>query len=368
MAEASEITINYGNKDTISGAEIYLFDSAGELVNEEIRYLSVREEELYHLQQYINIPSQSFKTGEIRGTLQVLEATPEFNYVFQINSNQQIPANSNTERSDEGIGFIALQCSGFVEYYIQHTVFDIQSAAIYLADESEEGTFVTELNGVRSPIIGSLQLDNDLKQALINGRLYVRLSNSDAEADFSIRGQIKPQFPLYGYISGSQEFPSVNTFDKAALVMTFANENQALYKILHNLDDSSVDLESIQFHFGDFGNFAGLQDIITSVSSPVVGVIDITDDQRKDITQQLWYVNFITADSNTGYIRGQVLRRVESQCISYEIEDYIEEGDLLDTSDNYYESTFFFGGNSSDAALLLPSLIVVYLFSLFISF
>jgi len=302
---------------------IYEFTDPTNPIIESINFIGTRETELYHQQHAYQVTNSNRST--LAGGLRVLDPTPEINYAFRL---------SGFNTSEVGAAVMSVQCNGFLEYMIVHTMSNIISAELRLGSASLglDGTFIRSLDGsVRSPIIGSFTIPDDILQLLIEENVYILLQD---DVGRSIQGQIAPEVPYYSYFSGSQVVPRQSTFYRGIGFYSIENSVDILDYEIYDTIPSAMTISVFNGDFGENGELITFDSVLDS--NPTYGAVSIeSSDQLGDIFNQQWY---FALDSNSGSLRGQLLRRVESQCLIYDDEDVT----LSWSDDDHYTSNFNF--------------------------
>ena len=266
------------------------------------------QDALYSKGLYTNIFTENFPEGEIRDQIHIVDAIPPINYAFSLD-----PTQSNDFL---GSALFNINCAtGAVEYMVVHNLANPVNASIMLNDG-----VLSKLNGKISPIFGNFTLSVGLVEQLIQGNLFIQIDNFSGG---SVRGKIDQQFPLYAYISGSQEVPSVTSPAKGIALLSVSGSTLSYRVQFENISPTAA-----HFHFGVAGVKGDILITFDSLVSPVVGSASLSSNQRNELFSGQWYVNLHSTAFSSGESRGQVIP-------SFSVCAFASENSITPSTDDY---------------------------------
>jgi len=313
------VTLNQGSQNDV-GIDFYTFNDRSSPIDESYIYIEPREDELYHNQHFYNVLSEDNPLGAIRGQLHVLDATPNINFAVMLRD----PSNPNNKNA---CGLFSLLCTNELEYMVSHNMDNIVSAAVYDINTQD---IVFNLNGIRSPIIGKQELSNSLIASLLNEDLFIVLESANGQ---ELEAEIRPEFPFYAYLTGSEEVPRVSTLERGCALFDFDIVNGELdYHIFYNTPNAQI----VEFRDGNFGEIGQLEEFIPIVNENFEnGTLVLSAEQQAEILSEDWYIEIVTSDTGLGLIRGQILFALsDSNCNSGSSESSNSDSSASSSSDS----------------------------------
>lgn len=246
-------------------------------------------------------------------------------------------------RTKLGGAFFSVLCTREIEYFVYHNLGDSISN-IYMVNDDNE--FLFSLNGIRSPVMGKQNLNAELLGLLLTRNFYLVLESNSTSAIY--RTQVTSEFPLYSYISGSQETPHVSTFSKGLAVFEVNNDGDSLYyRFFHDL---SID-SSISVYRGNFGVDGELLFSLPNIE----GFISLSENLKDSLISQELYVRI--EDDNES-IRGQILLFSLENCYF----DINRDDDDSSYSGYYISSRYF--SPADDSSFLRISFVSILFIAL----
>ena len=287
-------------------------DNVFELEADELEALEAR-------MLYVNIHTENFAGGEIRGQLM-----PEADAWFRANlsgTNQVPPVLTRAN------GAIIAELDGdrlTLSGAFQDLSDDYSGAHIHLALAGRNGGVEIPLDvdegddqrsGVFSAQENSFELDAEQIDALMERRFYVNV-HSDAHPGGEIRGQIVPQVTstMVANLSGSAVTAGIMSEGSGAIVAELDGDHLV---VTGSFQDLGSNFANSHIHVGLPGRNGGVSVALEAAVDPddeTRGVYEAGDNtfelDEEQIAQMLtrnWYVNIHSGDYPGGEIRGQLL-------------------------------------------------------------
>jgi len=273
---------------------------------------------------YVNIHSETYGAGELRGQL-----APQADVVFRTNVSgaQEVPV-AKTMAS----GALILELNGdslFVSGSFNGLSSNYAASHLHTAMAGSAGGVAVTLNatvaadnksGVYLAADNSFELTSDQKAALMDRGVYVNI-HSENFASGELRGQVTPPVTasFFASLSGSAEIPSANTNAGGAVVVELTTDDSLVvtgtFAELQGDFDASVAGGS-HLHAGHSGT-NGMVDILINAEVEAnlkAGAYLAKDNkfavdasQIETLLNRGYYVNIHTTTFGAGELRGQVL-------------------------------------------------------------
>lgn len=273
---------------------------------------------------YVNIHSETYGSGELRGQL-----APEADAVFRTNLSgaQEVPV-AKTSAS----GALILELNGdslFVSGSFNGLSSNYKFSHLHTAMAGSAGDVAATLNATvnanntEAIYLASenrFELTASQKEALMNRGIYANI-HSDNYGSGELRGQVTPPVTasFFASLSGSAEIPSVNTNAAGAVVVELTTDDSLVvtgtFAELQGDFDASVAGGS-HLHTGHAGT-GGMVDILINaeVDVDLKGGVYLAKDNKfavdasqiQTLLNRGYYVNIHTTSFGGGELRGQVL-------------------------------------------------------------
>jgi len=246
---------------------------------------SVRSEaDMFNDQHWVSVTSvNSPRIGEIRGQMNVIDYIPPGSVAFAATLTSAPYAGSTPPvySGAHGCMIVSLDCeSRLMEYLIVHTVYLPLSANIHAGLSGQRGSFLFSLPRSKSPIYGSMILEEDVYSLLINEGLYVAIT-SQTYPTGEIRGQIDLSRGYYAYLTGTNVplTPATTAAVGCATFDLFTNLGKTFlsYDITHMVSDATDGFLAYGQEGQNAVNTLFTWDTTKAVSSPIAA-----DDQDFD--------------------------------------------------------------------------------------
>jgi hypothetical protein len=273
---------------------------------------------------YVNIHSETYGAGELRGQL-----APQADVVFRTNVSgaQEVPV-AKTMAS----GALILELNGdslFVSGSFNNLSSNYAASHLHTAMAGSAGGVAVTLNatvaadnqsGVYLASDNRFELTSDQKEALMNRGVYVNIHSANFAAG-ELRGQVTPPVTasFFATLSGSAEVPSANTNAGGAVVVELTTDDSLVvtgtFANLQGDFDASIAGGS-HLHAGHSGT-NGMVDILINAEVEAnlkAGAYLAKDNkfavdasQIETLLSRGYYVNIHTTTFGAGELRGQVL-------------------------------------------------------------
>lgn len=260
---------------------------------------------------YVNLPSSSNPTGDIRGQLDTID------YIYSVSFTTRLEGNG-TEAT--GCGLFVYHCDQrILEYVIHHS---IQEGDVTGFIGFKDGQFIPLFSLPRgeSPVYGSEILTEEEALALYNGNLIVALQSN---FQGGIVGQINSDWDFWAYLSGTNEVSPVTTPATGAgifrLVQDADDDDGVPSTLQYDIYHTVANPRSASFMGGAEGNPGILKFSIQNLNvmvdgnpekSPWSGSIDMDDDELEALVDELLFFEITTIQHPQGEIRG-TLKRID---------------------------------------------------------
>ncbi len=300
------------------------FNETVTLSTEQLDYLRQR-------QFYINIHSERYPAGELRG--QILPADKTYLQTYA-SGGHEVPATVSTAQGGLSLEWdgsdlvVSGSFSGLSSDYMVvgetgsgahlHTGYAGQNGGVAisltptLGDDNRSGTFLAEDNTFTN-------VDAEVVQTLTDRGHYLNIHTEDYPAG-EIRGQIVPEANIYFYapISGTNEIPqNASQGTGALLVEWYAGDSSISVSGSFSGLGSDYNTEvGSHLHAGLAGQNGGVEhaltpdldgDLRSGTYSPAENEFTLTGEQVDLLVARSLYANIHTEEFGAGEIRGQVV-------------------------------------------------------------
>lgn len=264
-----------------------------------ITLTEAQEEDLLAGLWYLNVHSDEFAAGEIRG-----QAVMENQVVFSnidLSGLEEVPANNSAAT---GI-FNALYDKSSKELSYTVSLEGITATAMHLHNGvvGVNGDVVAEITGTG----GTATLTVDQETDLLEGNLYLNVHSEEFPAG-ELRGQVvtDEKVVFSNALSGDNEVPASGS----AATGTFYGEYDNVSKTLsYTIVYEGVTPTAMHFHKAAAGENGDVEVAVEGpYSSGMVGSVTLTDTQEADLLEGLWYLNVHSEDHPAGETRAQVVK------------------------------------------------------------
>jgi hypothetical protein len=300
------------------------FNETATLTTEQIDAMRAR-------QLYVNIHSEAYPSGELRG--QIL---PSGNTYFQsyASGGHEVPSTVSTAQGGLSLEYdgtdlvVTGSFNGLTSDYIEvgstgsgshlHAGFAGQNGGVAisltptLSGDNRSGTFLVEDNTFTN-------VPSDVVETLTNRGHYLNIHSQDNPAG-EIRGQVVPEANIYFYapLSGMNEIPQNASQATGALLVEWYAETSSINATgsFGGLgSDYATDIGS-HLHAGLAGQNGGVELTLTpdldgdsrgGIYLPADNEFTLTMDQVGLLVNRSLYTNIHTSDFGGGEIRGQVI-------------------------------------------------------------
>ncbi|MEE8404874.1 MAG: CHRD domain-containing protein [candidate division Zixibacteria bacterium] len=179
----------------VAGAFVFPFTNFNSPITEVWALDTSDIKDLFLGDLYVNIHSDSFPAGEIRGQIE----RQEFSLIAQINESQA-NAGAGTGSPAKGFGLFTLSADQrHLSSYVEHEVATTNGAHIHLGEAGIPGAIVFPFSSFSSPISETWDaLSFSDVTELLDSQLYVNI-HSDSFPSGEIRGQIEKKQVQYSF-------------------------------------------------------------------------------------------------------------------------------------------------------------------------
>ncbi|MEP1940068.1 MAG: CHRD domain-containing protein [Balneola sp.] len=273
---------------------------------------------------YVNIHSENFAAGELRGQL-----APQADVVFRTNLSgaQEVPVAKTSasgalifELNGDSL-FVSGSFSGLSSNYAASLLHTAMAGSA--GDVAVALTAQVDANNTSAVYLASdnrFELTTDQKNALMNRGIYANIHSANFAAG-ELRGQVTPPVTasFFATLSGSAEVPSISSDAAGAVVVELTTDDSLVvtgtFANLTGNFDASVAGGS-HLHAGHAGT-AGMVDILINadVDLDLKGGAYLASDNKfavdasqiQTLMDRGYYVNIHTTVFAAGELRGQVL-------------------------------------------------------------
>lgn len=306
-------------------------DSLSATIPADQNTFQVTNEQLMTLRMggwYVNVHSERFGSGEIRGQL-----TPMADAKFRVNlsGSNEVPPVTSFARGKIALWLIGntLTASGSFSGLESDVNVDLAGGAhIHLGMAGRNGSIAFPLNidigddnrsATIDPANNSFQVSGDTLMALMGRALYINVHSLD-HAGGELRGQILPesQYFLNANLSASQQTSAVVSPGAGSMVLEISGNTATASGSFANLTSPlAVNIAGgAHIHFAPAGSGGPVvyplittpdQDANSGRFRSIDNTFDITETRRDSVRSRLGYVNVHSENFGGGEIRGQLL-------------------------------------------------------------
>jgi hypothetical protein len=258
-----------------------------------------QEADLMEGRLYLNIHSDAFPAGEIRG-----QAVMEHQVVFsniKLSGAEEVPANESAATGM--LNGVYDKSSKKFMYNITTTGTTATAMHLHKAAPGMNGDVVVEVPGMS----GELTLTSDQEADLLAGNLYLNV-HSAAFPGGELRGQVvsDQQFVFSNGLSGAQEVSPTNS---TATGTIYAVYDQSSKQLKYMINYEGVTPTGMHFHKAAAGANGDVEiGIEGPYSSGMMGAVTLNAQQEADLLKGLWYLNVHSDAHPGGEIRAQLLK------------------------------------------------------------
>jgi hypothetical protein len=275
---------------------------------------------------YINIHSENYQGGELRGQLQP-EADAYFRSnlsgAFEIPSAKTMASGSLVFELDGDSLFVSGSFSGL------EGDFDASIAGgshLHIAPAGSNGSIALTLNadvsddnrsGVYHASENRFELTSEQKTALMNRNFYTNI-HTKAFGAGELRGQVVPaaSTTFFAQLSGSAEIPSAKTSGLGATVLEVHEDTLIVTGSFAGLESAFNTEVGSHLHLGHSGQNGGVAitlsadisaELMAGAYSAENNKYTLTTEQKEALFARNMYVNVHSLDNPGGEVRGQVM-------------------------------------------------------------
>jgi hypothetical protein len=259
---------------------------------------------------YLNVHSDAFPGGEIRGQVMLGhqdETTPPVEEVVNMNniklsSKQEVPQNSSTASGTYSLAYE--KNSNVLSYTINYTGATPTAMHFHKGDIGVAGDVAAAVEGpYSSGMTGSITLTEEQEADLLAGKWYLNV-HSDAYAAGEVRGQAVMENQVVFsniHLSGSEEVPANNSTATGAFNGLYDKSTKML---TYTVSLDGVTSAGMHLHKGVVGVNG---EVVTEITGTSGTTAALTADQEADLLAGNLYLNVHSAEFAGGEIRGQVV-------------------------------------------------------------
>ena len=295
-----------------NGDVVFVFDNPQGPMVGSFSLTEDQEADLLNGLYYVNVHSDAFPSGELRG--QILGVT---SLSTRLSGDQEVPP---VETDALGFGSVFYNSTDRVlTVHIVHTLLNnVTGAHIHgPAPAGENGGVVFALDVGLVTITGEFTLTPEQEGDLLNGLYYINI-HTDANPGGELRGQILPRNFFVGVMSGLQEFPPNTQTEAVGAFAAKYDPNEMSLAFL--IDHDVVDASAMHIHGPAApGQNAGVVFDLGDPTPPAIGEVVLDVEQEGDLFQGLYYINVHSPTFPAGEIRGQMrsLQNVQALLADY---------------------------------------------------
>ncbi|SMO72811.1 CHRD domain-containing protein [Gracilimonas mengyeensis] len=275
---------------------------------------------------YVNIHSENYTGGELRGQLQ-----PEADAYYRANLSGAFEVPSVRTMASGSVIFELVGDSLFVSGSFSNlgSSFNADVAGgshLHIAPAGTNGSVAISLNAdvAEDGLSGSyhasenrFELTSEQRTALMNREFYVNIHSTEY-ASGELRGQVVPAgaTTFFAQLSGSAEQPSVATDAMGAAVLEVHEETLVVTGSFAGLESDFNSNVGSHLHLGHAGQNGGVEvtlsvdldaEMRAGVYAAENNMYTLSTDQKAELFARNMYVNVHSVDIGSGEIRGQVL-------------------------------------------------------------
>lgn len=258
-----------------------------------------QEKDLMEGRLYLNIHSDAFPAGEIRGQA-VMDNQVVFSNI-KLSGTEEVP--SNTSEATGMFNGVYDKSSKKLMYNITTTGTTATAMHLHKAAPGMNGDVVMPVTDMS----GTLTFTADQEADLLAGNLYLN-SHSAAFPGGEIRGQLvtDQQIVFSNSLSGANEVAPVNS---AATGTIYAVYDRPSRMLSYMINYEGITPTAMHFHKAAAGaNGDVVQGVEGPYTSGMMGSVSLNAEQEADLLKGLWYLNVHTEANPGGEIRAQLVK------------------------------------------------------------
>jgi len=270
---------------------------------------------------YVNIHSENYNGGELRGQLQ-----PEADAYYRSNLSGAFEVPSVKTMASGSLVLEMMGDSLFVSGTFAGLEDEFAASHLHIAPAGSNGGVAITLNaeaaadglsGVYYAADNRFELSSDQKTALMNREIYTNV-HSAAYAGGELRGQVVPatSTTFFAQLSGSAEIPSASTNGLGAAVIELDGDSITVSGSFAGLESAFNAAVGSHLHLGHSGQNGGVQvalsieadaELMAGIYAAENNTFEINADQKEALLARNMYVNVHSTNIASGELRGQVL-------------------------------------------------------------
>jgi hypothetical protein len=249
---------------------------------------------------YLNVHSDAFAAGEIRGQA-VMENQVVFSNIH-LSGSEEVPANSSAAT---GV-FNGLydKTTKMLTYTVSLDAVTSAGMHLHKGAVGENGEVVAEITGTSGT---TAALTADQEADLLAGNLYLNVHSAEFPGG-EIRGQVvtDEKVVFSNSLSGENEVPAS---ESAATGTFYGVYDQTTKELSYTIVYDGVMPTAMHFHKAAAGeNGEVVMAVEGPFSSGMTGSVTVTEAQEADLLQGLWYLNVHSETHPGGEVRAQLVK------------------------------------------------------------
>lgn len=265
-----------------------------------IKLSEAQEADLLAGKFYLNIHSDEFAAGELRG-----QAVTEDKVVLsnvKLSGTQEVPSNNSSATAI--FNGLYDKVTKKLDYSIALDGLTASAMHLHKAAPGVNGDVVMEISGLKGTTVAFTPAQ---EADLLAGNLYLNV-HSAAEPGGEIRGQvIGDQKVVFGNkLSGENE---VGPTGSAATGAFYGVYDKASKKLSYNIAYEGVTPTAMHFHKGAAGTNGDVEAAVAGpYTSGTTGSVTLNAAQEADLLKGLWYLNVHSEAHPGGEVRAQLVK------------------------------------------------------------
>lgn len=260
-----------------------------------------QEAELLAGKWYLNVHSDEYPAGEIRGQA-VMENQVVISNIH-LSGSEEVPANNSTAT---GV-FNGLYDKTTKKLSYTVSLDGITATAMHLHKGAvgANGDVVTEIIGMSGT---TAALTAEQEADLLSGNLYLNV-HSDAFPGGELRGQLitEEKVVFSNSLSGENEVPASGSAATGTFYGVYDQATKKLWYTITFSDDLSP--TAMHFHKAAVGSNGDVEAAVEGpFSSGMTGSVTLTAAQEGDLLKGLWYLNVHSDAHPAGEVRAQLVQ------------------------------------------------------------
>lgn len=248
---------------------------------------------------YVNVSSQAFPTGEIRGQITQPGASV---WVANLTGSQETPPVSSGATAHAAV--ILDASKSMIHYHVTSTLTNATASHIHKAVAAVPGSVIYPLSPVGTSMDGTIAITALDATDLMEGRWYINI-HTPANPNGEIRGQlIMPGEVLYSAsLAGANEVPPVssNASGGAQFILSPSGTSMRYEAAITGVSPTSADVNN-----GAVGSNGPVVFPLTFSTSGIKGTLTVSAIDVSNFNLGNYYVNVETATNPSGELRGQI--------------------------------------------------------------